>query len=230
MRQKKMNEDIAMMDIASLTENGQLFKQLKEFQAIQQLYSSAVKEVSTKLEVLNDEFKIRYDHNPIRHMENRIKTPKSIIEKLQRNGLPVNIQSAQENLNDIAGIRVVCCYIDDIYKIAELLLKQRDITLVKRKDYIAHPKENGYRSLHLVVKIPVFLSERVVAVPVEIQIRTVAMDFWASLEHQLRYKKDQTAGLEIDAELLECAESISTLDVKMQNLYKKVNVEDQSLA
>ncbi len=225
MRQKKMNEDIAMLDIASLTENGQLFKQLKEFQAIQQLYSSAVKEVSTKLEVLNDEFKIRYDHNPIRHMENRIKAPKSIIEKLQRNGLPVNIQSAQENLNDIAGIRVVCCYIDDIYKIAELLLKQRDVTLVKRKDYITHPKENGYRSLHLVVKIPVFLSERVVAVPVEIQIRTVAMDFWASLEHQLRYKKNQTSCSEIDAELLECAESISTLDVKMQNLYKQVNTE-----
>ena len=227
MRKNKTDESPAIFDIAGLTENEQLFKQLKEFQSIQQLYSSAVKEVSTKLEVLNDEFKVRYDHNPIRHMENRSKAPKSIIEKLKRNGFPISIHSARENLNDIAGIRVVCCYIDDIYKIAELLLKQRDITLVKKKDYIAHPKENGYRSLHLVVKIPVFLSERVEAVPVEIQIRTVAMDFWASLEHQLRYKKNLVACGEIDAELLECAQSISALDVKMQNLYKQVNVETE---
>jgi putative GTP pyrophosphokinase len=225
MGQNKSNQDSPIFDITGLTENEQLFNQLKEFLSIQQLYSAAVKEVSTKLEVLNDEFKVRYDHNPIRYMENRIKAPKSILAKLKRNGFPISIHSARENLNDIAGIRVVCCYIDDIYKIAEVLLKQRDITLVREKDYIAHPKENGYRSLHLVVKIPVFLSERVAAVPVEIQIRTVAMDFWASLEHQLRYKKDPAACTEIDAELLECAQSISVLDIKMQNLYKQINVE-----
>lgn len=220
---KITNHSIALTDIAYLTENEELLKQLQEFLSIHQRYSAAIKEVGTKLEILNDEFKVRYDHNPIRHMENRLKTPQSIIRKLKRNGFEISVQSARENLNDIAGIRVVCCYIDDIYKIAELLLKQKDVTLVKKKDYIANPKENGYRSLHLVVKIPIFLSDRVEFVPVEIQIRTVAMDFWASLEHQLRYKKDTDISQEIDKELAECAESIAALDMKMQGLYKKVN-------
>lgn len=220
---KITNHSLALTDIAYLTENEELLKQLQEFLSIHQRYSAAIKEVGTKLEILNDEFKVRYDHNPIRHMENRLKTPQSIIRKLKRNGFEISVQSARENLNDIAGIRVVCCYIDDIYKIAELLLKQKDVTLVKKKDYIANPKENGYRSLHLVVKIPIFLSDRVEFVPVEIQIRTVAMDFWASLEHQLRYKKDTAISQEIDTELAECAESIAALDMKMQGLYKKVN-------
>jgi putative GTP pyrophosphokinase len=220
---KITNHSLALTDIAYLTENEELLKQLQEFLSIHQRYSAAIKEVGTKLEILNDEFKVRYDHNPIRHMENRLKTPQSIIRKLKRNGFEISVQSARENLNDIAGIRVVCCYIDDIYKIAELLLKQKDVTLVKKKDYIANPKDNGYRSLHLVVKIPIFLSDRVEFVPVEIQIRTVAMDFWASLEHQLRYKKDTAISQEIDTELAECAESIAALDMKMQGLYKKVN-------
>ena len=223
MNRKTIKQVSTIFDPNYLADNAELFQQFQEFLAIHRLYNSAIKEVSTKLEILNDEFKASYDHNPIRHMENRLKSPQSIILKLKRNGLELSAHSACENLNDIAGIRVVCCYIDDIYKIAELLLKQKDITLIKKKDYIAYPKENGYRSLHLVVKIPVFLSNRVESVPVEIQIRTVAMDFWASLEHQLRYKQDKNTSHLINTELLECAESAAALDLKMQNLYKRVS-------
>ena len=220
---KKMSQSAASFDTDYLPDSVELIKQFQEFLVIHRIYKAAIKEVSTKLEILNDEFKESYDHNPIRHMENRLKSPQSIMLKLKRNGFEVSVQSACENLNDIAGIRVVCCYIDDIYQIAELLLKQKDLTLIKRKDYIAYPKENGYRSLHLVVKIPVFLSNRVESVPVEIQIRTVAMDFWASLEHQLRYKQDKNTSQLINAELLQCAESAAALDIKMQNLYKTVS-------
>ena len=140
----------------------------------------------TKLEVLDDEFRVKFDHNPIHHMEYRLKSPHSMVEKLRRRGLPVTIPSIRENLHDVAGVRVICNYIDDIYRIADLLVKQDDITLLCTKDYIANPKPNGYRSLHLVIEIPIFLSEQRLLMPVEVQIRTIAMDFWASLEHQLK--------------------------------------------
>lgn len=209
-------------DVSSIVENEEIIKMFQGFLEVQQVYNAAIKEVSTKLEILNDEFQVRYNHNPIRHIESRLKTAKSIYQKLKRRGFEINTQSAKKNLTDIAGIRVVCCYIDDIYTVADLLLKQKDVVLVTKKDYIKNPKENGYRSLHLVIKIPIYLSDRTELIPVEIQIRTVAMDFWASLEHQLRYKKDNNISQTINAELYECAESIAALDLKMQSIFKQI--------
>ncbi len=195
---------------------------LDEFLNVQLLYHAAMRQVMTKLQVLDDEFHLRYNHNPIHHMESRLKTAKSIIEKLQRRSLEVSIASMRMHITDIAGIRVMCCYIEDIYTIATLLLRQEDITLVKTNDYIKHPKDSGYRSLHLVVKVPVYLSDSVEYIPVEIQIRTVAMDFWASLDHQLRYKSDREMSLELQNELKECADEIDRIDQKMQSIFKRL--------
>lgn len=190
---------------------------------LQFVYHSAMREIQTKLEILDDEFHARYDHNPIHHIENRLKSPASIVEKLQRKGHEVSIESAKTNLQDIAGIRVICNYIEDVYTIAELLLKQDDVTLLRRRDYIENPKGNGYRSLHLIVQIPVFLAETKELVPVEIQIRTIAMDFWASLEHQLRYKSDHEMPASTQAELQECASIIESLDRKMQSIRHSID-------
>ena len=198
---------------------------LNGFVEICQVYNSAIKEVKTKLEILDDEFKVKYNNNPIHHMESRLKSPKSIIGKLRRKQLEICLKSARENLHDIAGIRVVCYYVKDIYKIAELLLKQNDVRLVEMKDYIKNPKKNGYRSLHLVIEIPVFLSESTEFVEVEIQIRTVAMDFWASLEHQIRYKHENEIPEQINEKLLECAQSIAGLDITMQDIHNEIHGE-----
>ncbi len=199
---------------------------LKDTVKMQQLYGGAVREISTKLEILDDEFHVRYSHNPIHHMESRLKQPQSIMEKLKRKGLEVSIESAMKNLNDIAGIRVICYYINDVYTIAKLLIRQSDISLIKMVDYIKEPKSNGYRSLHIVVSVPVFLSSETKIVPVEIQIRTIAMDFWASLEHQLRYKSDseikEDLQKDLQKDLQECAEGISNIDLKMQDIYNKL--------
>ncbi|PKM44094.1 MAG: GTP pyrophosphokinase, partial [Firmicutes bacterium HGW-Firmicutes-6] len=161
---------------------------LKEFLLQQQIYRAAIKEIKTKLEILDEEFQARYDHNPIHHMEYRLKAPQSIAEKMQKKGLEITAENIRKNLTDIAGVRVICNYLNDINRIANLLIRQDDITLVRKNDYISEPKKNGYRSLHLIVLVPIFLAERTESVPVEIQIRTIAMDFWASLEHQLKYK------------------------------------------
>lgn len=190
------------------------------FFEMQHLYQSATREIATKLEILDDEFKFIHRRNPIHNMQSRIKSIESIFEKLNRKGLEISIEAAKEHLTDIAGIRVVCYYIDDIYNIAEMLKSQDDIILIRETDYIKQPKPNGYRSLHLVVKVPVFFSDRKEIVPVEIQIRTLAMDFWASLEHQLRYKTIDTVPPSISKELLECAEKIAYTDLKMQEIYK----------
>ena len=206
-------------------------KQLKSVQAyieMQQLYNGAIREVKTKLDVLDDEFRVRYAHNPIHHMESRLKSLNSIIGKLHKNGWPIGIESALEHLNDIAGIRVICYYIDDIYQIASLLTHQNDIHLVKIRDYIKNPKENGYRSLHLVVRVPVFLSEGPKMVPVEIQIRTIAMDFWASLEHKLRYKTGVEVSDEIRGRLARCAENSAMLDLEMQDIYHALEDPEQA--
>lgn len=185
---------------------------------MQLLYKSAIREVNTKLEILDDEFHVRYDHNPIHHIESRLKSPYSIVEKLHRKELVVSVDSAMQHLKDIAGIRVICNYIEDVYTIADLLLKQDDVTLIRRRDYIQHPKPNGYRSLHLIVEVPIFLAEKKEPIPVEVQIRTIAMDFWASLEHQLRYKSDQNMPDSTQTELKDCAEIIESLDRKMQSI------------
>lgn len=195
-----------------------LSKTIDEFLKVEQVYRGGIKEVTTKIEILNEQYEVSHDHSLIHSMESRVKTPASIIEKLGRYGFEVSLDSAKENLTDIAGIRVVTCFIDDIYKLSELLLKQDDVTLVMEKDYIKNPKENGYRSLHLIVSVPVFLADRVENVPVELQIRTVAMDFWASLEHQLRYKKVKAIPEKINFELKACAEVSAALDKRMQRI------------
>ena len=192
------------------------------FLEIQHLYQSATREISTKLEILDDEFQFIHRRNPIHHMQSRIKSIKSIFEKLNRKELEISMESAKANLHDIAGIRVVCYYIEDIYLIAKMLTQQDDIELIRETDYIKNPKPNGYRSLHLVVKVPVFFSNGKELVPVEIQIRTIAMDFWASLEHQLRYKTIDTIPPSVARELQECADTIADTDLRMQRIYKTI--------
>lgn len=195
-----------------------MVEHLQGIARLQQLYQAAIWEVSTKLEVLDNEFHFKFDHNPIHHMESRLKTTQGIAEKLTRKGFDLSTQSARENITDIAGIRVICSYVEDIYTIAKLLVKQDDIVLLRESDYISNPKPNGYRSLHLIISIPVFLSEGKEVVPVEIQIRTIAMDFWASLEHQIRYKGRENITDKLINELKDCADIIAETDLRMQNI------------
>ena len=190
MADRIMQKEIISDPFSPMFANYGITDTLQEFLALQQIYEAGIKEVKTKLEILDDEFKIKHDHNPIHHMEYRLKSVRSILGKLEKRGLEVSLESIVINLTDIAGVRVICNYVSDVYKIADMLIKQSDIKLIKKKDYIKHPKNNGYRSLHLVVEVPIFLAEKVQPIPVEIQIRTIAMDFWASLEHHLRYKAD----------------------------------------
>ena len=191
------------------------------------MYSCAIREVKTKLEVLNDELSVRYNRNPIEFIKSRLKKPISILKKLEKNGYELTLESVMANLNDVAGVRVVCYFIDDIYDVARWLAKQDDIRLLEVKDYIRHPKNNGYRSLHMIVEIPVFFSEEKRQMRVEVQIRTIAMDFWASLEHQLRYKRDLDKVDNPEAigkELKQCAEIIADTDLRMQEIREKIGV------
>ena len=197
-------------------------KIISDFLSLRQIYSSAIRAVTTKLEILNDEFSVVHDRNPIHHIESRLKTPQSMIDKLIRKNLDITVDSLRENLTDIAGVRVICYYINDIYLTANLLTNQDDITLLRRSDYIKNPKDNGYRSLHLVVKAPVYLSDRREDVPVEIQIRTIAMDCWASLEHQIRYKKQMDIPEDVLESLRSCAADIASIDSRMQDLNASV--------
>lgn len=202
------------------------FDKLVGFVELDHLYSSALKEISTKLDILDDNFNHIYKHNPIHHMERRVKEMTSLVKKLQRKGLTIDAETAKTNILDIAGIRVVCNYLEDIYVIEKLLLKQEDVKLLKRKDYIEHPKENGYRSLHIVVSIPVFLADRVEVTPVEIQIRTIGMDMWASLEHKIRYKNN-TNTEDYKDKLKECAVEISDVEAKMQTIHSEIQDKDK---
>ena len=199
-------------------------EQQQQFLEMSHLYDGAIREIRTKLEILDREFNIRYASNPIHHIDSRLKSPRSIIEKLQRKGWPVSVESAEEHLNDIAGVRSVCNYIDDIYRLANMLVRQQDLELVCQKDYIRKPKPNGYRSLHLVLRVTVFLSSHTELVPVEVQIRTIAMNFWASLEHQLRYKSDVEATAPLKDRLQRCAEQSAALDVEMQSIYREMRL------
>ena len=223
MTNRIMQKEIVSDPFTALVPNTDITDTLQEFMALQQLYDAGIKEVRTKLEILDDEFKIKHDHNPIHHMEYRLKSVNSILVKLEKRGLEVSLDSIVTNLTDIAGVRVICNYVSDVYKIADLLIKQSDIKLIAKKDYIKHPKENGYRSLHLVVEVPIFLAEKVQPTTVEIQIRTIAMDFWASLEHHLRYKADNEVPDGVRDELIECAKTISNLDYKMQGIHEELN-------
>lgn len=205
-----------------LFENQELISELSGFVTIQQLYNAAIKEIRTKLEILDEEFHVKYSHNPIHHIESRLKSPKSIAEKLHRKGHSLSLSSIREYLSDVAGIRVICNYLDDIYRIADLLTNQDDIRLIRKKDYITHPKENGYRSLHLIVTVPIFLAESTENVPVEVQIRTIAMDFWASLEHQLKYKCSENVPDSIRMRLKLNAELLAGIDEEMQSIHKEI--------
>ncbi len=201
----------------------ELVSAINSFLRTENLYLSAVREISTKLENLNNEFKYTKDRNPIHQIKTRVKTPASIMQKLKRMGREMTVESAQKHLNDIAGVRVICPYIDDIYMIASMLTSQSDVTLVRTRDYIKDPKPNGYRSLHLIVEVPVFLSDGTADVKVEVQIRTIAMDFWASLEHELAYKFKDGKIPELEAELKSCADVIADTDSRMQRLYSVIH-------
>lgn len=198
-------------------------KRLKiEFTRFMMSYKFAIDEVKTKIDILNQEFNYIHEYNPIEHVKSRLKSPESILKKIYRKGYDLSLSSIKENIHDIAGIRIICSFVSDIYKISEMLAKQEDIQVIMCKDYIKNPKPNGYRSLHLVVKVPVFMSDRVENVSVEIQIRTIAMDFWASLEHKIYYKYDRDVPEELMRQLKEAADAAAELDRKMENIHKQV--------
>lgn len=194
-----------------------------EFVRLGHLYESAIEVVKTYLNILDSEFNIKFQRNPIHNIDSRLKSAESIINKLRKKGLEVSPNTARKNLLDIAGIRVTCCYISDIYVLAEMLSRRDDFIVIKQKDYIKNPKQSGYRSYHLIINVPVHLASKKVYAPVEIQIRTIAMDFWASLEHQLKYKPSAMITPEISEELKECAERIAETDMQMQKIYSQIN-------
>ena len=186
------------------------------------LYNSALKEVGTKLEILNDEFRHIHNYNPIEYIKSRIKTAESIVKKLKRNQYESTIENMVSHVNDIAGIRLVCSFTSDIYRLAEMIGRQNDLTVVSVKDYIKNPKDSGYKSYHMLVTVPIFLTDRVIDTKVEIQIRTIAMDFWASLEHKIYYKFEGDAPEYISRDLRECAGIVSMLDAKMLSLNEAI--------
>ena len=195
----------------------------KPFDLLMSYYECAIMEVETKFRVLNHELSLEYDNNPIESIKTRVKSYDSILKKIRRKNIPLNLRAIEDNLKDIAGVRVICSFPDDIYKLAESFLKQDDITLIERKDYIKNPKPSGYRSLHLIVQVPIFLQNEKKMVNVEVQFRTIAMDFWASLEHKLKYKKDIVSD-QLTADLKLCADESAALDLKMDRIRKEIEV------
>lgn len=186
------------------------------------VYSAALRQIETKMEILNDEFQHVHRYNPIEHIKARMKTPESIVKKLKRNGYESTIDNMVKYINDIAGIRIICSFTSDIYQIADMISEQRDIKVIAVKDYITFPKASGYKSYHMIVTVPVYLSDRTVDTKVEIQIRTVAMDFWASLEHKIHYKFEGDAPEHIKSELIECAKMVEDLDARMLSLNEEI--------
>lgn len=200
-------------------DNGEGIDSWKEVTLI---YSAALRQVETKMQILNDEFQHVHQYNPIEHLKARIKTPESIVKKLKRNGYESTIDNMVKYINDIAGIRIICSFTSDIFRIAGMIGEQRDIKVIAIKDYITFPKASGYKSYHMIVTVPVYLSDRTVETKVEIQIRTVAMDFWASLEHKIHYKFEGAAPEHIKSELVECAKLVADLDDRMLSLNNEV--------
>lgn len=188
------------------------------------LYKFALEEISTKVNILKEEFHLIHDYNPIEHVSTRVKSTESIIRKVRRKNLPLSLEAIRENIKDIAGIRIICSFVSDIYRISEMIQSQSDIEVIEVKDYIKNPKPNGYRSLHIVMTIPVFMSDRVEHVHVEMQIRTIAMDFWASLEHKIYYKYDKNIPEHLSSQLKEAADTVSELDRKMEHINKEINI------
>ena len=211
---------VQVPDLVQVPEDMVNFAQ--QFQEIMMMYTCAIREVKTKLEVLNDELSVRNKRNPIELIKSRVKKPMSIVEKLNRKGFQITLESMINNLDDVAGIRVICSFLDDIYEVADMLVRQDDIKVVAIKDYIKNPKENGYRSYHMIIEIPVFFSDKKQSMRVEVQIRTMAMDFWASLEHQLKYKSVFDYSSEIGRQHKECADVIASTDSKMLGTRKSI--------
>ena len=197
---------------------------MESFSKLMAYYKCAMMEIETKFNVLNEEFSLRYDRTPISSIKTRLKRLDSIIEKLRRAGTPISLTSMEENLNDIAGVRITCSFVDDVYMLADALTSQDDITLIKTKDYIKNPKPNGYRSLHLIISVPIFLLHEKKQMKVDIQFRTIAMDSWAALEQQLKYKKDTEFTDEMAKDLYLCSQLSAELDSRMNNLRQKVNI------
>ena len=210
--------------ISRIYSNNEIKERLQTYTApyreLMSYYRCAMMEVSTEFNVLDDELSLQYDRNPIEAIKTRLKSPESIMDKLSRRGLPFSAESIEQNLNDIAGVRVICAYISDIYMLRDALLRQDDIVLLQEKDYIKNPKPNGYRSLHLIVETPIFLHDQKKQMRVEVQFRTMAMDWWASVEHKLRYKKP-AAPEEVNSELKECAEISADLDKRLEKLRQR---------
>ena len=219
----KENKERIPVHIDDLSE--ETLTQYREFSKLMAYYRCAMMEVETKLNVLNQEFSLRYDRNPISSIKTRLKSPLSIRGKLERRGLDVSVESIEQHLNDVAGVRVVCSFPEDVRTIAKALLNQDDVILIERKDYILNPKPNGYRSLHLIVAVPIFLAHEKRTMRVEIQLRTIAMDFWATLEHQLRYKKDVDFTEDMAKELKFCADLSAELDRRMDAIREQIQEE-----
>ncbi len=199
------------------------FKEIKtELVRFMMMYKFALDEFNTRIDILKQEFCYVHDYNPIEHVKSRLKTPESIFKKLKRKGCDISLSSIKENIQDIAGVRITCSFISDIYELSEMLQSQKDVKLVTCKDYIKNPKPNGYKSLHLILKIPVFMSDRIEETYVEVQIRTIAMDFWASLEHKIYYKYDKDIPERLMRELKEAADSVAELDRKMESIHKEI--------
>ena len=218
------NIDKILQQADTILQQEDIFTNIDEWQDMMTKYNCAIREIRTKFEVLNDELSMKNKRNPIHGIYSRIKTPRSIIDKLHRKGLALTIENVKTEINDIAGVRVICDFADDIYEIADMLLKQDDVKLITYKDYIRAPKPNGYRSYHMIVETPVYFSDGKENLKIEVQLRTIAMDFWASLEHELRYKKDlsEEVSSQISAELLACANTITDVDVQMMSIKNKL--------
>ena len=203
----------------------EMLNDARPFQELMVIYRCALREVTTKFEVLNEEFSLMNNRNPVESIKTRIKAPQSIYEKTKRKGCEFSVDSIRKNIFDVAGVRIICSFPSDIFKLAEMLIRQDDIKVVAIKDYISNPKPNGYRSYHLIVEIPIFLAERTEHMMVEVQFRTIAMDFWASLEHKLKYKQNINNAERIAADLKDCADRISALDVQMQSIREEIDGE-----
>ena len=229
MKIKKVAQEKCLSEVLSMDNPEFILNQIEPFMELMMKYRCALMEVETKLKVLNEEFAMEHNRNPFEAIKSRIKTPGSILEKMRRRGYEISVESIEKNLNDIAGIRVICSFQDDIYAIARMLTQQDDIILIEEKDYIKNPKPNGYRSLHLILDIPIFLAEEKKHMRVEVQFRTIAMDFWASLEHKLKYKKNVDNPTTIMEELKECADVISETDLRMQDIRDRIEEKMKGL-
>lgn len=210
--------ELALFQNMPKERKARMLGKVQPFMTLLMQYRCAIREIETKLNVLNEEFSLAHERNPIESIKSRVKEPASIIEKMERKGYELSVENIEAKLHDVAGIRVICSFVEDIYYLADMLMAQDDLVVLKVKDYIKNPKPNGYRSLHLIIQIPIFLSNEKKYMQVEVQFRTIAMDFWASLDHKMKYKKDLKDPEKIAVELKKCADIISAVDIRMQEI------------